>query len=192
MATTNHQPFPIFTFEEYLERNRRSDDKLEYLQGVVYAMAGGSQYHNALPMNLAVALGGRLKGRDCHILSSDQMVETPGREASFFPDLTIVCGAKLEPGHRPVTNPVLVVEVLSPSTREFDLGQKLKQYKRIPSLRHIVYVDSDSVGVQVHSRGDGELWPGLPDTYRKRDDVISLEAIEAEISLRDIYGDLEF
>lgn len=192
MATTRYQPFPIFTYQEYLERNRRSNDKLEYLHGVVYAMAGGSRLHSWISGRIITALNNRLAGKSCFVFTSDCLVETPLNEAAFFPDVSVVCGASLGGSSSTVTNPVLVVEVLSPSTREFDLGQKLRQYKRIPSLRQIVYVDSESVGVQVHSRSEGGLWPGLPDTYRKLEDTIGLAAIEAEISLRDIYGDLEF
>jgi Uma2 family endonuclease len=94
--------------------------------------------------------------------------------AGFFPDASVFCGAELGRGSAPIENPVLVVEVLSPSTRNFDPGDKLFQYKRIPSLRHILYVDSERLEARLYSRGEGELLPGEP------------------LGLREIYGELEF
>lgn len=192
MASDVFSPFPRFSFDEYLARNARTDEKLEYLHGVVYAMAGGTQFHNAISINFAIALGVRLRGKDCRILSSDQMVEAPAREAGFYPDLSVLCGAKLVPSAIPLKNPVVVVEVLSPSTRDYDLGQKFQQYLRIHSLRHVVFVDSEGLGVQVHTRGSDEVWPGLPDTYHRREDTMTLSALEVEIPLQEIYGDLDF
>ena len=192
MATDVYSPFPRFSFDEYLARNARSNEKLEYLQGVVYSMAGGTQFHNAISINFAVALGMRLRGKDCSILSSDQMIEAPGREAGFYPDLSVLCGAKLKPSATPLKNPFVVVEVLSPSTRDYDLGQKFQQYRRIASLRHIVFIDSEGLGVQVYTRGADEVWPGLPETHHKRGETMVLSALEVEIPLVEIYGDLDF
>jgi Uma2 family endonuclease len=192
MASIGYIPLPQFSFEEYLQRSARSNEKLEYLHGMVFAMAGGSQYHNAIPMNLAFLLKSRLGSRDCSILSSDQMVVAPGSEAAFFPDLSVVCGSKLELGSKPITNPVMIVEVLSPSTREYDLGQKFQQYRRIASLRHILFLESESMGLQLYSRGDGELWPAIPTALDQREDLVSLEALGLSFRLDEVYGDLEF
>jgi Uma2 family endonuclease len=85
-----------------------------------------------------------------------------------------------------------VIEVLSRSTRNYDLSQKLQQYQRIAALRHILYVDSAGVGIQLYSRGDGELWPATPTALDQREDLVSLEALGVSFRLDEVYGDLEF
>lgn len=184
--------YPRFTFEEYLAKNARSGEKLEFLQGVVYAMAGGSLVHCRLGVRLTILLENRLAGRGCFAMSSDGMVLSPGPEAGFYPDVSVHCGSEFELGAARMENPVLVVEVLSPSTRNFDLGDKLLQYKRIPSLRHILYVDSEALELRLYSRGEGEVWPGEPIMLRDREARFILEAFGVEIGLREIYGELEF
>lgn len=192
MASSVFSPFPRFSFDEYLARNARTDERLEYLHGVVYAMAGGTRQHSWISGRLITALNVRVAGKPCFVLTSDSMVETPQGEAGFYPDASVFCGPSLGLGAKALKNPVVVVEVLSPSTRDYDLGQKFQQYRRIPSLRHVVFVDSEGLGVQVYTRGSDEVWPGLPDTYHRREDTMALSALEVEIPLQEIYGDLDF
>lgn len=192
MGTLGQIQFPVFTFEEYLQKNERSGDKLEFLHGTVFAMAGGSQFHSALTINCSVALAIRLRGGSCRVMSSDQMVSTPGQEAAFYPDLQVICGERLKGHTEAMTSPVVVVEVLSPSTRGFDLSEKLKQYKRIAALRHIVFVESERLEVLVYSRQSGELWPATPDLYENLESSIVLSAFEVEVPMREIYQDVEF
>jgi Uma2 family endonuclease len=192
MGTLNQIPFPVFTFEEYLAKNERSSEKLEYLHGTVFAMAGGSQFHNAIGVNCIVALSNRLLGGECRVMSSDQMVSTPAQEAAFYPDLMVICGERLLPRSEAITSPVVVVEVLSPSTRAFDLSEKLKQYKRIASLRHIVFVESTKIEVLSYSREAGEVWPGSPDLCQDLESSLALSALGVDLPLREIYLDVEF
>jgi len=192
MTSIGQPQFPHFSFEEYLEKDSRSNEKLEYLHGVVYAMPGGTQFHNAIGMNFALVLAPQLRGKDCRVMSSDQMLETPGQEAGYYPDLLVVCGVRLLPRAAAMTAPVLVLEVLSPSTKAYDLGQKLQQYRRIPSLRHIVFVDSSRVEVQIYTRGTDEVWPGTPETLTELTDSLVLAAFGADIPLREVYSDIDF
>ena len=192
MATDVYSLFPRFSFEEYLARNARSNEKLEFLLGFVYARAGATLQHSCISGRLITALNIRLTGRPCFVLTSDAMVETPQGEAGFYPDASVVCGPSPGLGAKTLKNPVVVVEVLSPSTRDYDLGQKFQQYRRIASLRHVVIIDSEGVGVQVYTRGADEVWPGLPETHHKRGETMVLSALEVEIPLVEIYGDLDF
>lgn len=192
MGTLGQTLFPVFTFEEYLAKNERSSEKLEFLHGTVFAMAGGSQFHNAIGFNCGIAFATRLRGGKCRGISSDQMLSTPGQEAGFYPDLQITCGERLQPRSEAFTSPVVVVEVLSPSTRSFDLTEKLKQYKRIASLRHILFVESTKVEVMVYSRNAGELWPATPELYLDLASKLPLAALDVEVPLSEIYQDVEF
>lgn len=192
MGTLVQSLFPVFTFEEYLAKNERSSEKLEFLHGAVFAMAGGSRVHSAIAFNCGVAVAIRIRGGQCRGMSSDQMVSTPGQEAGFYPDLMVICGERLHLRSEAMTSPLMVLEVLSPSTRAFDLSEKLKQYKRISALRHIVFVESERHEVSVYSRQAGELWPASPEVYESLDSSVSLSALELELPMREIYQDVEF
>lgn len=183
---------PRLSFEEFLNRNERSESKLEYLQGVVYAMAGASGYHNGIAARCLIALGNRLRGKGCEVMGPNQMVELPKRDAAFYPDVLVVCGSKLSRWNKPLDNPVLVIEILSPSTRLYNLGTKLSHYQRVPALRHILFVDSEKLELRVYSRGEGKVWPGNPAVFLDRGQTIALAALGIELSLDDIYEGLDF
>ena len=119
-------------------------------------------------------------------------METPKQEAVFFPDLMVTCGDGIPRNNKPITNPILVMEVLSRSTRDYDLTTKLRLYQRVPSLRHIIFIDSEAIGVQLHSRGENELWAGTPLTYTERGQTLELAALEVTLSLEEIYEGLVF
>lgn len=198
LASSVFSPLPTMSYEEYLERGALSNMKLEFLGSVVYAMAGGNQipqlphwknhHRPADPATMAQMLRPGFK-KSCH---------HPLREAVFYPDISVICDAKLMSSAKPITDPLLVVEVLSPSTRKYDLSRKLEQYKLIPSLRHIVFIDaivfidSESIGAQIYTRREGEVWPGFPHTYTSREDSLVLGEWAISIPLAEIYEDLEF
>ncbi len=155
-------------------------------------MAGASRFRNAVAMNRAMALGGRLTDRSCRVWPSDQMMETPKQEAAFFPGLMVTCGVGIPRNNKPITNPTLAMEVLSRSTRDYDLTTKLRRYQRVPSLRHIIFIDSEAIGVQLYSRGENELWPGTPLPYTECGQTLDLAALGVTLSLEEIYEGLNF
>ncbi len=181
--------------EDYLEFNERSPAKMDFLGGVVYAMAGGTNFHAFLGAAIGAAIGTalhtRLRGRGCFTLGSNMLVSTPAKYAVFYPDATRVCG-KMINSSAPITEPILIVEVLSASTRKYDLGAKPSEYRLIPSLRHIVFVDSQAKGAQVYLRGGSEGWPGFPVTYALLTDSLELSEPAISIPLAELYEDLEF
>ncbi len=153
---------PFIEFEEFDRIERASECKMEYLHGATYVMAGGSPRHNLIAINCAVALGNSLPTDTCLVFSSDQHIVTPQNQANFMPDLSAVCGESLDAIPYRLTNPFLVVEVLSLSTRNHDLTNKLFEYQRIPSLRAILYIDSESLTVRLWTRPVDATWPAEP------------------------------
>ncbi len=176
----------FFTEEEYLRRERESADKNEYFQGSILAMAGGSLRHNRLCSRLNFALCSHLAGKPCQPSSSDQRVMTPGRLYTY-PDVAVFFGIiEVSPGTSDVaTNPTVIVEVLSDSTREYDTGGKLEAYKGIPSVRHVILAEPDEARIVVVSRS-GKRWTKAE--CAGLDAVLKLSAIGLEIPLLEIYA----
>jgi Uma2 family endonuclease len=140
-----------FTFREYLSVDERSEVKHEYLDGLILAMAGGTPEHARRAMAVGTELVRQLAGRRCAVYSEALRVRV--RETGFagYPDVTVI-GEELErdpEDANTIVNPTLVVEVLSPSTEEYDRGEKLAQYQRIASLRHIVLVAHDAPRIEI-------------------------------------------
>jgi Uma2 family endonuclease len=129
----------IFTFRDYVEVEERGSLKHEFLEGRVWAMAGGSARHAALTARIISALTVQLRDRRCEVFTSDLRVRIVETGLATYPDASVVCGKlELDPedpkGHT-VTNPVLVVEILSPSTQDYDRGEKREHFQRIASLQ---------------------------------------------------------
>ena len=177
-----------YSYDEYLAYERDSGLKHEYDDGAIYAMAGGSRRHNALAFRIAAALDvARAKG--CIGFQSDQKVRVLATGRATYPDVTVVCGAiegdPADPTGAAITNPTLLIEVLSPSTEEDDRGQKWLHYQQIPALQEYVLVSQTSPRLEVYRRlGDGS-WQ-----YRE----VTVGTVEllgaAAIDLASLYADL--
>jgi Uma2 family endonuclease len=133
-----------YTYAEYLAYERDSALKHEYVNGLIVAMAGGSRRHNALASRVSAALeAGRKRG--CQAFQSDQKVRVLATGRATYPDASMVCGDiegdPADPSGATITNPTLIVEVLSPSTEEDDRSDKWKDYQLIPTLSESVLVD---------------------------------------------------
>jgi Uma2 family endonuclease len=151
-----------FDFGEYLRLEEISTVRHEFLGGMVWAMAGGSPEHARVTANVARLLGIQLAGQRCSVYSSDLRVRVATTGLGTYPDVTVVCDQlELDPadpkGHT-VLNPKMIVEVLSPSTEEYDRGEKLDHYKRIPSLQSVALVAYDAQHIDVWSRDDQGGW----------------------------------
>jgi Uma2 family endonuclease len=130
-----------YTYAEYLGFETSSNVKHEFLDGQIYAMAGGTPEHAALAAAVITLLGPQLRGGECRPYNSDLRVRTP-TGLTTYPDVTVICGPRTIDALDPlaVTNPALIVEVLSRSTEEYDSGDKFEHYKTFPSLREYVLV----------------------------------------------------
>lgn len=176
-----------FTFEDYLALEEISTVKHEFLDGTVLAMAGGTPDHGALAANVIALLGGQLRDRPCRVFTSDVRIRVKATGLATYPDVSVVCGEQqLDPDDREgntIVNPRVIVEVLSPSTEDYDRGDKLAHYKRIPSLEEILLV--------AHEERRIELWRRESDHWTlhlsRGEEAASATSIACELPLRDVY-----
>lgn len=176
-----------YTYEEYLAYERDSGLKHEYEDGEIVAMAGGSRRHNALAFRIAAALDAA-RAQGCNGFQSDQKVRVLATGKATYPDVTLVCGAvegdPADPSGATITNPTVLVEVLSPSTEEEDRGNKWMHYQRIPALQEYILVSQVAPRIEVFRR--------LPDGTWQYRDVTSgtFEVRGAIIDVGSLYSSL--
>lgn len=173
--------------EEYLTIERQAEYKSEYVDGVMYAVAGGSERHNLIAANIIISIGVQLRNYHCRVYPSDLKVRVPNSKRFFYPDVSVVCGeTRFADDERDVIlNPILIVEVLSESTAAYDRGKKFLSYQQIDSLQEYLLVSQDEVIVEHYVRQNNDTW-----IYTKAiglDETIVIPSIECEIALRDIY-----
>ena len=160
MAAPVLKPEPL-SHAEYLAIEAASEVRHELYEGVMYAMAGGTRTHGALGTRVGLLLGSQLEtcGGGCTTYGSDVRV-CPDTGESMYPDLTIACPPIEESPHDPhaIANPVVLVEVLSPSTAGWDVGGKFELFRRFASLRHVLFVSSDAWHVHHRERISDETW----------------------------------
>jgi len=174
--------------EEYLSLERRAEFKSEYVDGVMYAMAGSSVRHNLIAANVIITIGAQLRNRPCRVFPSDLKVRVPNSKRFFYPDVSIVCGEiQFADDERDVVlNPVVIVEVLSDSTAAFDRGKKFQSYQQIESLREYLLVSQDEFVVEHFLRQDDGHW-----LYTKAaglDGAIPVPTVECRLALADVYS----
>jgi Uma2 family endonuclease len=177
-----------FTFRDYVDLEEISGVRHEFLAGQVWAMAGGSPDHARIAANVMVLLGSQLRGKRCAVFDSDLRVRVKATGLGTYPDVTVVCGSlELDPDdpkRHTVVNPKVIVEVLSPSTEEYDRGEKLDHYRQIDSLEEIVLVASEERRIDVWRR-DGAAWARVPSAG----ELVRLSSIGCELPLPDVYRD---
>jgi Uma2 family endonuclease len=176
-----------YTLRDYLDVEEMSAVKHEYLDGEIYAMAGGTPEHAALCGALVVLVGAQLGGGPCRIYTSDLRLRVLATGLATYPDAAVVCGPPERDPQSPthVTNPTLVFEVLSPSTEEYDHGEKREHYQKIDSLRAYVTVAQDRRLLTIWRREGGARW--------SRQDVgagqsLALEPIGCTLGVDDLYA----
>ena len=174
-----------YTLAEYLELEAVAGVRHEFYAGEIYAMARGTPEHAAMAAAITVALGRELTSKPCRVYSSDLRVRVLATGLATYPDVTVICGASERDPESPthVTNPKLVLEVLSPSTAEYDRGDKLAHYQQVPSLEAVMLVD--------HLRPNAELWTRDGGTWRCSTfgpgDRIELRAVGCALTVNEIY-----
>ena len=179
------------TPEQYLAWERKSDTKHEYLHGEIIAMSGASYQHTIITMNISGELYIQLKGTACTVHTNDMRVRTSPETSYFYPDVVVVCDRPRFEDNTfdTLLNPIVLVEVLSPSTAAYDRGDKFEHYQQLTSLQEYILVSQDEVGVERYRR-QGTEWQ--PTEFRSLEDVLSLTSIDCELSLDDIYRRVEF
>lgn len=178
--------------EEYLERERAEPlQKHEYRDGEIIPMSGASYVHGLIVTNIVYALQGQLLDGDCTVTSTDLRVWAGQADLFTYPDVVVVCGApQFSDAHQDtLLNPALLVEVLSPSTQDYDRGGKFARYRTLDSLRDYVLVAQDTAHVEHYARQPEGRW--LLSEVRGRDAAIELASIECRLALDDVYRNVE-
>jgi Uma2 family endonuclease len=173
--------------EEYLKQERKAAFKSEYLDGEVFAMSGASRRHVLIAKNVTVALDQRLRGQSCETYGSDMRVRVSASGLYTYPDVTVTYGDEqfLDEEVDTLLNPLLIVEVLSPSTKNYDRGDKFASYRTIPSLREYVTIAQDRMHVEHWQQGKNERW--MLSEYFNVTGSLQLTALGIELPLAEIY-----
>ena len=190
-----------YTVDEYLALERASEERHEYLDGDVYAMAGESPEHGAICVNLAISIGSQVRGTPCQAFVKDMKVcsgplALPGRSAKglfSYPDLVVVCGAmQFHDQVRDVLlNPSLIIEVLSPSTEAFDRGEKFRRYRTwLPTLQDYLLVAQDKPLIDHYHRVEENRWELVPREGLEAN--LYLESVHCTLRLADVYDRIIF
>lgn len=181
------EPAPRIRYDEYLELAERAEIKHEFIDGRVVAMAGGSIEHSRLVARMGYLLQAGLEGKPCNVFSSDGRVRIEATNRSTYPDVSVVCGPVVPASDDPhgITNPVVLVEVLSDATEKDDRGSKFAHYRRLASLEEYVLVAQDVPRVEVFRR-ESEVW-----TLREYGlgDVVELASLALSLEVDRIYRD---
>jgi Uma2 family endonuclease len=181
------------TLEEYFELDSTSEEKLEYWEGNVWSMSGGSLAHNQIVRNTGTEFDIELRGHDCQVLPSDMRIKVPSYPPYRYPDLTALCGPpEIERigGLDVLVNPTLIVEVLSVSTEAFDRGDKFGYYKSIPTFQEYLLIAQHRPYVShLWKQGDGS-W--ILNEFTDLTDVVRCKSVPCELSLSAIYRGVDF
>lgn len=175
-----------YTYAEYLALEEESAVRHEYLDGEIYAMAGGSPDHAALAAAVIGALRGRLPP-GCRTFTSDLRVRVTASGLSTYPDAAVVCGrtGRAIDDALAVVNPVFLVEVTSPSTEEYDRGEKLRHYKQLASVRAVLIVAHREPRLTLHCRAD-EGWTVIE---ARRGEALEIASLAARLAVDEVYRD---
>ena len=173
--------------EEYLALERKAEYKSEYIDGEIFAMAGGSEIHNLIVANIIAGLHSQLFGSSCRVYPSDLKVRAPKPRYFYYPDVSVVCGeTKFHDEHKDVVlNPVVIFEVQSEGTAAFDRGKKFQDYQQLETLVEYILVAQDEALVEHYVKQENGSW-----IYTKLsglEDSLALPTIKCQLKLSFIY-----
>ncbi len=180
------------TPERYLEQERKAQCKSEYYQGEIFAMAGTTRKHSVVNARVIMILGNALRGKPCTVNTNDLRIHIPENSLFTYPDVSVVCGKPemLDNEFDTLLNPLLIVEVLSDSTENYDRNGKFRLYRSIASLREYVLVSQDEPRIETFFKNEQSQW--LYTEAVGLDASITLHSLNAEISLAEVYATIEF
>jgi Uma2 family endonuclease len=178
----------LMTADEYLAWEAGQQERHEYWDGEVVAMAGGTKKHNRVAINWVQRLNAAIGDRDCEVYINDVKVQVQANRKYFYPDVVVTCDER-DQDTQLVHYPCLIVEVLSPSTEAVDRGAKFTYYRRFTTLREYILIQPEQPIVEVFSRNAADKWElaeyGI-------DDAIHLESIGCSIVVKDLYDRVKF
>lgn len=181
----------IYSREEYLEMEEKSLEKHEYRNGEIVLMTGGTTNHNEIASNLCTYLKLALKGQNYRVFISDVRLWIPQYRQYTYPDVMVVEGQPIYEGEgtTTVTNPLIIAEVLSKSTQDYDKGTKFDYYRSIPELQEYILIDQYKYAVQQFVKNEENKWV-LSDLIGKQK-ILSLASFNFEISFNDLYENVD-
>jgi len=187
-----HEPSPAYnkqfvSVKEYLEQEKMSIQKHEYYKGEIFAMAGAGSRLNVIFSNIFIAIGIFLKGKKCRPYGSDLRIHIPENSLFTYPDISIICGDIINSPEDEDTavQPTVIIEILSPATKNYDRGEKFMLYRGIKTLQDYVLIDSESIHAEVFSINQNDLWE-LKE-YKHVSNNLVINSIQFSLSLNDIY-----
>lgn len=182
-----------YTLDEYFQLEHASEVKYEYWQGEVFAMSGASPAHVQVQVNLITMLRSQLRGRPYRIFSSDMRLKVPSYPPYRYPDLSALCGQpvfEVLGGLEVLTNPTLIVEILSPTTEAFDRGDKFTYYKSIPSFVEYLLIAQHRPHVGQYMKQSQDVWEYRE--WNSLEAVLHLPALACDVALDELYQDIAF
>jgi Uma2 family endonuclease len=185
------QPKQFMTTEQYLIFERQSETKHEYLSGEILAMAGASAAHNIITGNILASLHNQLRQQNCTIFPSDMRLRLFQQNAYVYPDIMVICGSiEFDDAEQDtVLNPILIVEVLSPSTEQYDRGKKSQYYRMIPSLQEYLLIAQDELYIEHFIRYSEHQWLFSEATQDRR--MLQLSSINCSLIIDDVYNKVQ-
>lgn len=186
------QALPRFTIAEYLKMERAAETRSEYLQGTVVAMAGASRNHGRIAGTTYVRLYEQLQGKRCEVGNSDTRLYMAKFDVLTYPDVVVTCGPDvyIDGEKDTLTDATLIVEVLSPSTQNYDRSEKFRYYRGLPSFAEYLLLSQDAIRAEHHVRQPDGSW-----LFREIADpnaVIELTSIECRLTLGTLYERVQF
>jgi len=181
-----------YTVEEYLELEKPSTIKHEYFQGEIFAMSGAGDNHNEIFSNVFIEIGNKLKGKTCKPYGSDKRMNIPENTLFTYPDISIYCNGLIHSEVDEDTSilPTVIIEILSPSTKNYDRGKKFNLYKDIPTLKEYIMIDSESVLVEAYYINYEQNWAFHQ--HNNIADTLTLVSMGFDLPLADIYEHVRF
>ncbi|MDX1937191.1 MAG: Uma2 family endonuclease [Flavihumibacter sp.] len=195
MDSDLQEPVPKYNFiepQQYLSEERKAVVKHEYYQGEVFVMSGASFNHNKIFSNLFIELGLLLKGKKCQPYGSDLRVHVKENSLYTYPDIVLICEDPLftDDENDTITNPTVIIEILSKSTERYDRIEKFALYRSISGLKEYILVDSRKLRVEHYLKTDDNKW--LLTEFSKVTEQLSFPSIGSAISLSAIYDGISF
>lgn len=178
-----------FTPEEYFSWEEKQLERHELIDGLVYAMSGGTQNHSAIKLNVASLIRSHLRGGRCAVFNSDLKVNILNTPNYTYPDLSVTCDDRDREHPLYITYPCLIVEVLSDSTEAYDRGKKFEKYRRNPNLVDYVLVSSDEIAIDIYHKNDAGEWVILS---CREGDRVEFQSINLSLPIEQLYEEIVF
>ena len=182
----------LYTPEEYFAMEENVEYKSEYYHGELFAMAGCTPNHNQITVNLVTMLNTALQNTPCRIFTSDMRIQVNRRKHYAYPDVSIVCGELefAEDRNDMITNPIVIFEVLSEFTKDYDRGSKFTAYRNISTLQDYILIDQEEIHIEYFHKNEVDKW--VLEEYKDIGDTLKIYVLDLEILVQDIYARVEW